>query len=52
MLKAFFKFANVKIFFLIAILEHVLLLGALKDSKIPFLFSTDLDSVEFHRSQK
>ena len=31
---------------------HFLLLEALKDSKIPYLFLTDLVSVEFHRSQK
>ena len=39
-------------FFVIAILEHFLLLEALKDSKILYLFLTDLSSVEFHRSQK
>ena len=36
----------------IAILEHSLLLEALKDSKIPNLFLTDLAHVEFHRSKK
>ena len=41
-----------KIFFLRAILENFLLLKALKDSKIPYLFLADLNSVEFHRSQK
>ena len=35
-----------------AILEHFLLLEALKDSKIPYLFLTDLVSAEFHLSQK
>ena len=39
-------------FSVIAILEHLLLLEALKDSKIPYLFLTDLVSVEFQRSQK
>ena len=39
-------------FSVIAILEHFLLLEALKDSKIPCLFLTDLVSVEFHLSQK
>ena len=39
-------------FSLIAILEYFLLLEALKDSKIPYLFLTDLVSVEFHLSQK
>ena len=39
-------------FSVIAILEHFLLLEAVKDSKIPYLFFTDLLSVEFHRSQK
>ena len=34
------------------ILEHFLLLEALKDSKIPYLFLTDLVGVEFHLSQK
>ena len=33
-------------------LEHFLLLEALKDSKIPYLFLTDLISVEFYLSQK
>ena len=33
-------------------LQHFLLLETLKDSKIPYLFLTDLVSVEFHRSQK
>ena len=41
-----------KIFSVIAILEHFLLLKALKDSKIPYLFLTDLARVEFHGSQK
>ena len=36
----------------IAILEYFLLLEALKDSKIPCLFLTDLVSVDFHLSQK
>ena len=35
-----------------AILEHFLLLEALKDSKIPYLFLTDLVRVEFHLSKK
>ena len=35
-------------FSVIAILEHFLLLEALKDSKIPYLFLTDLVSIEFH----
>ena len=35
-----------------AILEHFLLLEALKDSKITYLFLTDLVSAEFHLSQK
>ena len=39
-------------FSVIAILEYFLLLEALKDSKIPYLFLTDLVSIEFHRSQK
>ena len=39
-------------FSVIAILEHFLLLEALKDSKIPYLLLTDLVSVEFHLSQK
>ena len=39
-------------FSVIAILEHFLFLEALKDSKIPDLFLTDLVSIEFHRSQK
>ena len=39
-------------FSVIAILEHFLLLVALKDSKIPCPFLTDLVSVEFHLSQK
>ena len=39
-------------FSVIAILEHFLLLEALKDSKIPYLFLTDLVSVQFHISQK
>ena len=39
-------------FSVIAILEHFLLLKALKDSKIPYLFLTDLARVEFHGSQK
>ena len=39
-------------FSVIAILEHLLLLEALKHSKIPYLFLTDLVSVEFYRSQK
>ena len=39
-------------FSVIAVLEHFLLLEALKDSKIPYLFLTDLVSVEFHLSQK
>ena len=39
-------------FSVIAILEHLLLLEALKDSKIPYLFLTDLVSIEFHRSPK
>ena len=39
-------------FSVIAILEHFLLLEALKDSKIPYLFLTDLVSAEFHRLQK
>ena len=47
-----FKFASVKMFSVIAILEHFLFLEALKDSKIPYLFLTDLFSVEFHRSLK
>ena len=38
-------------FSVIAILEHFLLLEALKDSKIPYLFLTDLVSAEFHLSQ-
>ena len=50
--KHFFKLANVKMFSVIAILEHFLLLEALKDSKIRYLFLTDLVSVEFHLSQK
>ena len=41
-----------KMFSVIAILEHFLFLEALKDSKIPYLFLTDLFSVEFHRSLK
>ena len=41
-----------KIFSVIAILEHFLFLEALKDSKIPDLFLTDLVGIEFHRSQK
>ena len=53
MFKHFFKFENVKIiFFVIAILEHLLLLEALKDSKIPYISLTDLVSVESYRSQK
>ena len=36
----------------ISILEHFLLLEALKASKIPYLFLTDLVNAEFHRSQK
>ena len=39
-------------FSVIAILEHFLLLEALKDSKISYLFLTDLVSVQFHISQK
>ena len=39
-------------FSVIAMLERFLLLEALKDSKIPYLFLTHLVSVEFHRSQK
>ena len=39
-------------FSVIAILEHFLFLEALKDSKIPYLFLTDLVSVEFLLSQK
>ena len=39
-------------FSVIAILEHFLLLEALKDSKIPYLFLTGLVSAEFHRLQK
>ena len=39
-------------FFVIAILEHFLLLEVLKDSKISYLFLIELVSVEFHRSQK
>ena len=39
-------------FSIITIFEHFLLLGALKDSKIPNLFLTDLVSVEFHCSEK
>ena len=39
-------------FSVIAILEYFLLLEALKDSKIPYLFLTDLVSAEFHLSQK
>ena len=35
-----------------ALLEHLLLLETLNDSKIPYLFLTDLVSVEFHLSQK
>ena len=38
-------------FSVIAILEHFLMLEALKDSKIPYLIVNRL-SVEFHRSQK
>ena len=49
---AFFKFANKQMFSVIAMLEYFLLLEALKDSKIPYLFLTDLVSIEFHRSQK
>ena len=49
---AFFKFANEQMFSVIAMLEYFLLLEALKDSKIPYLFLTDLVSIEFHRSQK
>ena len=37
-------------FFVIAVLGHFLLLEALSDSKIPYLFLTELLSVEFHRS--
>ena len=48
--KHFFKFANVKMFSVIAVLEYFHLLEALKDSKIPYLFLTDLVSIEFHRS--
>ena len=39
-------------FSVIAILVHFLLLEALKDSKIPDRFLTDLVSVEFYLSQK
>ena len=39
-------------FSVIAILEHILLLEALKDSKIPYLFLRDLVIIEFHRSPK
>ena len=35
-----------------AILEHFLLVEALKDYKIPYLFLTDLLSVKFHYSHK
>ena len=38
-----FKFENVKMFSVIALLKHFLLLEALRDSKIPYLFLT-----EFH----
>ena len=34
------------------ILEHFLLLEALKDFKIPYLFLRDLVSEKFYRSQK
>ena len=37
-------------FFVTTILEHFLLLEALKDSKIPYIL-TDLVSVEFHPFQ-
>ena len=39
-------------FSVIAILKHILLLEALKDSKIPYLFLRDLLIIEFHRSPK
>ena len=39
-------------FSVIAILEHFLFLEALKYSKIPDLFLTDLVRAEFHRPQK
>ena len=39
-------------FSVIAMSEHFLFLEALKDSKIPYLFLTNLVSVEFHHSQK
>ena len=39
-------------FSVIAILEHFLWLESVKDSKNPYLFLTDLVSVEFHLSQK
>ena len=39
-------------FSVIAILEHFLLSEALKNSKVPYIFLTDLVSVEFHRTQK
>ena len=41
-----------KIFSVTAIIEHLLFLETLKDSKIPDFFLTDLVRVEFHRSQK
>ena len=47
-----FELANVKMFSVLAILEYLLLLEALKDSKIPYLFLTDLVSAQFHRSKK
>ena len=40
-IKKLFKFANVKMFSVIAILKHFLLLEALKDSKILYRFLTD-----------
>ena len=47
-----FEFANIKMFSVITILKHFLLLEALKHSKIPYLLLTDLVRVEFHRSKK
>ena len=54
LLFTFKHFLNLEMwmFSVIAILEHLLLLEALKDSKISYLFLTDLVSVEFHRPQK
>ena len=39
-------------FSVIAIMEHFLFLEALKDTKIPDLFLTDLVRAKSHRSQK